>query len=262
MKTRQVMGLALVAALAVLLAVVATKSGSVAAADGSPAISQQDAVARFTRVDPNGKNVHATLVKDTDGRHGRYKITSDTAVGTIDASDGHVASLVILGSVPTGNSVKVDQGLATRSGQSYLDQLGVSTSGFTAHAELIDHGSYKEWDVRWQRRVNGALTPETLEVSVDPDTGRVFSLVNVSTPFTTPPTPTVQSDAAVAAAQKHLGWKSASPVTADLVISFAPDGTQLLVWQVVLTTSQNGVPVYAREMVNALDGSVTDLGQG
>jgi hypothetical protein len=254
--------LAAVTAVAISLAIVGPWSSPATAADGAPQVSASDAIGRFSRVVPEAKNVQATLVKDSDGKHQHYKVTSDTAVGNVDASDGHVATLVVLSAVPTGNSVRIDESGAIDRSKAYLEQNGVAIDGFTPRARIVDHGSYKEWDVQWQRRVNGALTPETRETSVNPDSGTVFSLVNTSVPFSTPPTPTILQAKAATIAQKHLGWTPVSIESCDLVIAYSPNGSQVLAWQFVLSSVQAGIPQYARLNVDAIDGSVTDLGQG
>jgi hypothetical protein len=251
-----------IAAVAVLVATSSALAPSASAADGAPPISASEATRRFERLAPGSKNTQATLVNDADGRHRHYKVVSDRASGHVDASDGHVSTVVILPAVPTGTSVRIDQGAAVDRASAYLEQGGVATPGLTAQAQLVDHGSYKEWAVRWQRRVNGALAPGTLEVSVNPDNGAVFSLVNIPVPFVSPPTPKILRSQAETIARKYVGWASSSIDASDLVVAFAPDGTQVLAWQVVVSSTRSGVAMHARLNVDALNGSVTELGRG
>ncbi len=254
--------IASVAGLAVSLTVVGAQAYMASAADGAPGVSAVDAAARVSQIVPGGGDAQVALIKDPDGKHRHYRVVSDAAVANVDASNGRVSTLVILASVPAGKTVAFDASGVTIRSKAYLDRSGILTAGLTPDARLVDHGSYQEWVVQWQRRVNGALAPETVQVSVNPETGDVFSLVNISTPFTMPPTPAISQEKATAIAQSHVGWKPTSVVSSDLVIGFAPNGSQILAWQFVITTKQAGVPLYARLDVDAIDGSVTDLGRG
>jgi len=103
--------------------------------------------------------------------------------------------------------------------------------------------------------------PDQRLVSVNPQTGQVYSIVVVSVPYTTPPVPTVSSQQAVAAANQILGASSTTVDSSDLVVTFAADGTQLLVWQIGLRVT-GSTPSAAMVQVDAMTGVATVIGRG
>lgn len=262
MKLARIVKAASAPALALAVGVAFFAITTASSANAASPFTADDAASRVSSLVPGGHDVQTTLVADPDGKHRHYRVTTDVAVGNVDPESGRVTTLVVLPAVPASTDTVVTQKDAIAKAELYANAHGLRVAGKAVKAKLIDHGSYKEWLVSWQRRVNGALAPEMTEVSINPVSGEVFSYVDTGVTFDAPASPNLTADQAAAAAQAHLGWAKASIVSSDLVVGFAPDGTQELHWQIVLTTTNKGMPEVARVSVNAMDGSVTDLGRG
>jgi len=163
--------------------------------------------------------------------------------------------------MPATPIVTINAAVAQANSLTYLTATGLAPEGLTPTVELMDHGDTKEYAVRWQRRVNGALVPDQRLVSVTPQTGQVFSIVVVSIPYTTPPAPTISSQQAIAAANQLLGASSTTVASSDLVVTFDADGAQLLVWQIGMHIN-GSTPGAAMVQVDAMSGAATVIGRG
>jgi hypothetical protein len=189
-----------------------------------------------------------------------FRVENSSFRANVDALDGSIRTIVFLGSVPVSGSSGVDSSAAAAAASDFLSQRGIS-GGIAPHVLLIDHGSYRQYDVVWQTRLNGALVPDERTVSINPGTGEVFSYENFSRPYETPPTASVTREQAIAAAEAYLKVSEARVAAADLVIAFDLSGAQTLVWRLELgdLAPDGGA---ALVQVDALDASVQVIGRG
>jgi hypothetical protein len=214
------------------------------------------AVGRFTSA--SGLTVSPTTI-------GRFRplfvVEGPDVSATVDATTGAIASIVLNSRVPVTSVVTITAATAQNAAAAYLAANGIPTTDLSPTVALADHGGMRQFDVTWQRRVNGALVPDQRIVSVNPQTGEVFSLIDIAYPFTTPSVPLVSQAAAVAAAQSLVDAPSAALDSVDLVVSFDTSGAQTLVWRVGLRIG--GIPPSAAMVeVDALTGAATVIGRG
>ena len=198
---------------------------------------------------------------DSLGSRSLYAVDGQGVHAMVDALTGSLASVLLSDRMPSTPGVTITEATARSDSLAFLTASGFATDGLTATVELIDHGEFKEYHVAWQRRINGALVPDQRLVSVNPQTGEVFSLVNVSTPYAPPPVPALSLDQAVVAAKQLLGESSTTVESSDLVVTFASDGKQLLVWQVGIHVKGSN-PGAAMVQVDAMSGAAIVIGRG
>lgn len=244
-------------ALAVLLLAAAT-----VASPGDPRkavnVSQADAVAAVRRLAPGHSGLAAGSAQDGVA-HRFYAVQDATVVATVDAYTGAVLAFTDTSLLPTSTAVQVSADQAQSIASSYLSKQAIPTDGLQPAVELLDHGDFKEYRVTWTGRANGAVTPDTRAVSVDPATGAVFAFEDFDRPFATPPDPKLSPADAAAAARALVGDPSAMVTATDLAVAFDPSGAQLLVYRVHLTLSDG---YFAYIQVDAASGAATILGQG
>jgi hypothetical protein len=140
--------------------------------------------------------------------------------------------------------------------------MGAGTNGLQPSVSLLDHGSYVEMVVRWERRVQGAKVPDMREVRINPATGAVFAYANLSLSYSDPSSPTLTSDQASAIAQKAMAGPAMTIESTDLLAMVDSHRSQKLVWRVALISHGPVYPTYSCFYVNALDGSIVDVTHG
>jgi hypothetical protein len=210
--------------------------------------------------------VTGTLTVSLPAVHGHqslYQVNSADVSAVVDASTGQLRSIVTGNHIPTTASVRISENDALKRARDYLRALGLSVAGLSSSVRIADHGAYKEFDVTWDRRIHGALTPDRRLVSVNPDTGDVFSVVNVDYAYADPGPAKLDQAAAVTAARTALdaGSASATVDSSDLVITFDANGNQLFVWMIGFVTP--GMPPAATLVeVDADSGAATIVGRG
>ena len=225
-------------------------SGGVTAAQAKHAVQRLVPTGDLTVTGPDALGSRSLYAVDGQGVH-----------ATVDALSGSLASVLMGDRMPSTPGVTITEAAARSDSLAFLTASGLATGGLTATVDLIDHGDFKEYQVAWQRRINGALVPDQRIVSVNPQTGEVFSLVNVSTPYEPPPAPGLSLDQAVAVARQLLGESSTTVESSDLVVTFAPDGTQLLVWQIGIHVNAPNAGA-AMVQVDAISGTAIVTARG
>lgn len=197
----------------------------------------------------------------TTGQRTLYSVAGPGVQAMVDATTGQLASVLFSDYMPITPAVTISAGAAQEASLSFLTGAGLANASLMPTVELVDHGDFKEFAVKWQLRVNGALVPEQRLVSVNPQTGKVFSLVVVSVPYSAPPTPTISRQDAIAAANLLLGAPLTTIESSDLVVTFDASGAQLLVWQIGLRIG-GPTPSAAMVQVDAMSGAATVIGRG
>jgi len=217
--------------------------------------------------------VSPTVDDPTDWFGGRcYEIReSGGASFSVDVSTGRVISLMAL-PFPETTAVNFTPRQAQAAAAAFLTAHGIPFDGLTATVELRDHGCCKEYEVTWQRYVNGASVPDTRRVGVDPATGNVFSFGDYRVSYAPVPTPAITREDAIARAIKKSGLSSPKIEAVSLTINespILPAWKGRLVWSVQLSQD---VPINPGSSVSyssaywisvdAITGEAVITGQG
>jgi Peptidase propeptide and YPEB domain len=194
--------------------------------------------------------------------HYYYEVDGAGIQASVDAYTGSLGGLIVIGRMPSTRAVAISPAAAQSAAKAYLVANAIPAEGLTPAVQLVDHGSFQEYDVTWQHRINGALVPDQRLLSVNPETGDVFSFVNISYPYAPPARPVVSEEQAIAAADSLLGVTASSTiVSSDLIVTFDSQGRQILVWRVGVR--ENGsIPTAAMVQVDAMTGAATVIGRG
>jgi hypothetical protein len=220
-------------------------------------ISAEDAIAAVLRFAPDATDLRASAIQS--GAFGQFYTVDGTNVhANVDAVTGLVGTLFLARLAPDDATVAISEAEALLAARQFLDSHGMAVAGPAPTLELRDHGETNEYLAIWQHRINGALVPDSVRVSVNPKTAAIFSLVRVSRPYVAPPQPVVTLDQAIAAARVAADLAGAQVETSDLVVAFAADGSQRLVWQIAL---RSGIEAAFVE-VDAIDGQAEVTGRG
>jgi hypothetical protein len=220
-------------------------------------MSAEDAIASVLRFAPDATDLRASAVQS--GANGPfYTVDGPDVHANVDALTGLVGTVFLDRLAPDDATVAISEAEALLAARQFLDSKGISVAGPAPTVELRDHGETNEYLAVWQHRINGALVPDSLRVSVNPKTAAIFSLVRISRPYAAPPQPVVTLDQAIAAARVAAGLAAAEVEASDLVVAFAADGSQRLVWQIAL---RSGIEAAFVE-VDAIDGQAVVTGRG
>jgi hypothetical protein len=249
------LGLALVAIVLASAAVVTSRTPDPRKEVRVSAATAVDAVRRFKN-DPQMK-----ATGPFEGRRNRFYAVEGAAVSaTVDAFDATVLTLTLSDQFPGGSRVSVSAAVAAAAASRFLDVYRVSTADLAQKVTLVDHGDTREFRVEWDKRVNGALVPVYRSVSINPDTGLAFGLLNFSRPYTDPAPPTVGREAAESTARTLTGEGVWEPVSTDLQVTFDDQGAQLLVWMFEYSDAVAGAAV--RVQVDAYSGAGVVVARG
>ena len=214
-----------------------------------------------------------------DGALGSYyKVIGHDVSASVDAHDGHVAQLLLLGLMSSFSSTwSITTAQAQAVASTFLTDRHIGTDGLTVSVVKKDRGpDVKTFVVSWQRVVNGATVPDSRMVEMDAGSGVVFNMDNSTRPYSDPPTPAVGRDQAVSYAEAVAGTSIATAsgpvagtsvtytvVSTSLQVWFTPAGVQQLLWSVELSSdSGQGYKSYAWVSVDAMSGSATVVGRG
>jgi hypothetical protein len=189
-----------------------------------------------------------------------YTVDDGTVTMFVDASDGSVGGWT-KGDFEPGAGADRPREAAIAAAMTFLHDHAIVPPAVTPTAEVVDHGAFREWSVRWQARAGAALAPDMIHVGVDAASAAVFSMVRVRRPYVAPPVARVGRDDAIDLAKGAAGMPAATVVAADLAIDFATDGTQILIWRVQLDA---GADAYGAAWVDvdAITGAARLTGQG
>jgi hypothetical protein len=199
-----------------------------------------------------------------------FKVEGRDVSAMVDVHDGHVAQLLLL----TATTSQAGSGFviatdALAIGEAYAKAQGLDVGNTAPQVQFQDHGASTEYDLVWQRVVNGAEVPDFKLIQIDAATGRVFAFSDFRHPFTDPPTPAVSKNQAIADAEgltaTTLGYVPMRYTVDDsrLQVRFDSAGNQMLVWQVeISTTSLDSQNEYFIILVDAQSGVATIQGRG
>jgi hypothetical protein len=221
-------------------------------------VTAADALATVQRLVPDD---HGLVVTGPEAgiSYRFYLVESKDVHAAVDASTGVILSFTDTLLMPTSALVAISPEEALADATAYLATQGVSLDGLGPSTELLDHGDTKEYAVTWTGRVNGVRLPTLRRVSVDPGSGRVYGYSSFDKPWATPPAPRLTATEAEMAARRAINDAGATVTSTDLAITFDAGGSQLLVYELDLTTS-NGF--YAKVQVDAMTGTATVTGRG
>lgn len=197
-----------------------------------------------------------------------YNVTGPQVVATVDAFDGHVASLVLVSDIPSQRASKpIGAEQAKKRGRDFFAVRSVAIPGVEPTVVQRDRGQAITYEVTWQQKVNGANVPESRAVEMDAATGVVFKMIDLSRSYDTPPSPSVDEISAVAKArslaQSENRGVAPQVVDTELGVTFDPSGQQMLTWSVRLSTvTASGSESYWIVGVDALTGATAIVGRG
>lgn len=206
---------------------------------------------------------HANVDQPERGRWKTlFHIGEDTVEAYVDAVDGRPVLVSWLGRVPSQGRPLAAAAARDRAG-AFLAEHGLQPATATPSVQLVDHGSVKTFEVRWQALSGGALPPNWQLVELDAVSGAVITLATEDRPYAPAPAPTVALEDARARAFEAAGFNAGSLTRSELRIVFDPaDGTQLLVWSLTLEQPTDGIPDRALVEVNAMSGDAVVVGRG
>jgi transcriptional regulator with XRE-family HTH domain len=206
-----------------------------------------------------GRSVEVEVSGPQPGANGAYfELRGPTISAAVSAADGRVISVLLLDAMPGSRTVTLSPEDARAKATAYAGARGVSLDGLSAVVELMDHGDSVAYEVTWTKVDRGILLPVTTTMQVDASSGTVFSFLDFRRPFVEPPNPTVSRDLAVASARVAASMPRSGVDSARLRVTFAPDGSQQLVWEVALTAGIS----HALVDVDALTGAAVVVGRG
>jgi hypothetical protein len=219
-------------------------------------VSNADAVKKVA--DVTGRDPKVLSVAETiDGVASRAITVRGAGIeAAIDVATGEVGYLTFFDRVPTSKTTTVAESRVLPIARQFAADHAIDVKGLTPQFTRLDHLDFVEYRITWSARVNGALVPDQRIVSINPDTGEVYALVNISRPYVDPPSPTVTAEEATDVAAKTLEGP-AELQAADLVVRFSEAGQQGLVWSVSFREGAEGSYVIGRHVfVDALTGEV------
>ena len=234
----------------VALSVESKDPGRLARVSGAAAVAK---VAAISGLDPKALAASETV----DGVVSRALTVRGPGVeAVVDVATGEVGYVTFFRRVPTTKATSVAEPRALQVAQQFVSDHGIDVAGLTSKFERLDHLDFIEYRITWSTRMNGALVPDQRVISINPDTGEVYALVNIRRAYAAPPTPTITAAEATDIAAKTVD----GPVrleSADLVIRFSDVGKQLLVWNVTFREGDPEGFVKGRHIVvDALTGEV------
>lgn len=251
------LGIALGAAGIIVLIAAAVAIGTTGTAG---AITESQAIAAVQAFAPSATDLTATAaLSAANGPY--YTVGGSGVVANVDASDGTVRTLTMTESMPTTQVATLSTAAARAIAVSFTRAHKMDVAGLTPQTRVVSTGSANACEINFTGRANGALVPKHVSISVDPATGKVLSFVNFSHPYTSPPSPSVDGAAALAAARQLVNDPGATQDSVDLLISFDKTGRQVLVWHVALTNvAPNGNAALVE--IDAVTGASVVLGWG
>ena len=187
-----------------------------------------------------------------------YTVEGPDVVAAVDVATGRIGMLTINGHVPSSARVRISEGNALAIAKSFAAKARIDVGGRDVSVRLVDHDYNTEYVVMWTKRERGALVPATTSISVNPDSGEVFSIVDISRPYDAPEEAAVSRDAAVHAAIQILD-DTAVLQDSNLVVRFDLSGSQGLHWALKFTEGDPDGHVVGRVVfVDAMSGQVVD----
>jgi hypothetical protein len=219
-------------------------------------VSNSDALAKVAAI--SGLDQKTLTVAETiEGVASRAITVRGAGIeAAVDVATGDVGYLTFFDRVPTSKKTTIAESRVLPIARQFAADHGIRVIGLTPQFERLDHLDFVEYRITWSARVNGALVPDRRIVSINPDSGEVYALVNISRPYAKPPNPTVTAEEATNLAAKVVEGH-AELQTADLVVRFSDAGEQELVWSVSFREGDaDGYVIGRHVFVDALTGEV------
>jgi len=125
-------------------------------------------------------------------------------------------------------------------------------------SKVVDHGDAgSEYAYVWREEINGVLTPNTVVVSLDPDSGDITSYIGIQREIRCPLEPSVTRDEALKIATGQFPEIRVTDATADLSIEYTQPGVQTLTWVITMKGEpEDHVLQGGLVVIDALTGNV------
>lgn len=163
-----------------------------------------------------------------------YILKGDSAEYWVNVDSGAIAGVHYTDKIPLSPDVNVSMEEAEAAAVNFAQEMYPGFSGLVlTERQLLDHGANKEYQFVWVQIVDSAVTPNTVNVSVNPVTGEVCSYMSSARdiqPFN-PPQVSI-SEAKTIAESAFQTEKDVSVSEPVLTVTFSASGEQLLVWRV------------------------------
>jgi hypothetical protein len=222
-------------------------------------VSKEDAVALVEALvgAQSGKSVVTGTIGTATSR--AYDIEGPTFRAAVDAATGEIGFLTRFDKVPDAKDVSISKTAAIDAATALVRRGGISAPDVTPVVELIDHGTAWEYRVTWNKRVGEVEVPDQLVIRINPVTGDWYSLVRVHRAYTQPPVAKVARQEAIDSGLATID-PAARVESADLVIVFGDDGTQLLAWRLLFVLGDEGGYQAGRALlIDAISGKSIPL---
>lgn len=182
----------------------------------------------------------------------------------INAQSGSVEGALFLKSLGNSKEVQFNAESAQKIAENYAKS---KYRPFTqknmqlTRSDLLDHGEGgKEYFFVWCEIVNGALTPNYVSISINPNTGEVISYIGIERALNVDLDPEISREGAIKAAVAQFKGIKVSNVDAQLAVIYVDQNEQCLAWVVTIdgkesdSTTQGGTV-----LVDAMSGKVVQV---
>jgi len=136
------------------------------------------------------------------------------------------------------HEIRLDRAGAEAAARAYAEK---KYSGFAEknmqliESNLVAHGDAgSEYSCIWREEIEDVLTPNTVVVNVNPDTGEIISYLGIQREIRCPLEPALSRDEALKAAAGHFPGIRVTDATADLSIEYVRPDTQTLTWVITM----------------------------
>jgi hypothetical protein len=206
-----------------------------------------------------------TLRETIDNPVARLYILKDGNVRYwVNVNNGAIVGVQYADKVPISPDVNISIEEAEAAAIYFAQKMYLGFSNLIlTERQLIDHRASKEYLFVWTQTVDLALTPNTVNVSVNPVTGEVCTYMSSAReiqPFT--PSKVSASEAKTIAKNTLQTERNISVSEPLLTITFSSSGEQLLVWQVQVdeVVGPEDYQHGAQYSINAYTGEIVQAG--
>jgi hypothetical protein len=192
-----------------------------------------------------------------------YHFTGPDFDAAVDVATGEIGFVTLFGAVPGEQGVRISSAVAVANARSAISAVGATPPAVEPVVELLDHGTASEYRVTWARHENGVLVPDQLIVRINPISGSWYSVIRIKREYSTPPSPVIDRDGAIARGRASFG-ATARLESGELVIAFDATGRQRLLWSLLFGVGDPAGYEDGRSLLlDAITGTeidVSDLG--
>ncbi|MDK2891602.1 MAG: hypothetical protein PWR21_2234 [Methanoculleus sp.] len=182
----------------------------------------------------------------------------------INSQSGSIEGALFLRSLDNSNEVRFNAENAQKIAEDYAKS---KYRPFTQknmqliRSDLLDHGDGgKEYLFVWCEIVNGALTPNYVSISINPNTGEVISYIGIERALNVDLDPEISREDAIKTAIAQFKEIKVSNVDTQLAVIYVDQNEQCLAWVVTIdgkesdSTTQGGTV-----LVDAMSGKVVQV---